>query len=123
MTDTLFVYGTLMPGHLRWDVLEPHALDWWPAAVEGRLYDTGRGWPAAVFAPGDDLVRGWAVALRPEVVEVVLIHLDAVEGVDRGLFRRVEVPLLGGEPATAYQLGTDPAALERIDDWTDRAEA
>jgi gamma-glutamylcyclotransferase (GGCT)/AIG2-like uncharacterized protein YtfP len=119
----LFVYGTLMPGHLRWAVLEPHAVSWRPAAVEGQLYDTGQGWPAAVFAPGDDLVRGWAVDLDPAVVDVVMAHLDVVEGVDQGLFRRVEVALLDGEPVVAYELGTSTDALTRIADWEGRAEA
>jgi gamma-glutamylcyclotransferase (GGCT)/AIG2-like uncharacterized protein YtfP len=123
MALPLFVYGTLMPGHLRWSVLEPHALSWRPAAVEGHLYDTGEGWPAAVFAPGEDLVRGWAVDLDPAVVEVVMAHLDEVEGVGHGLFRRVEVPLLDGEPVVAYELGTSPDALARIDEWTDRPES
>lgn len=123
MVRTLFVYGTLMPGHLRWGVLEPHATGWRPAAVEGHLYDTGQGWPAAVFVPGDDLVRGWAVDLRAEVAQVVLAHLDEVEGVDEGLFRRVEVALLGGEAAIAYELGTEPAALLRIGVWDGQAEA
>jgi gamma-glutamylcyclotransferase (GGCT)/AIG2-like uncharacterized protein YtfP len=120
---TLFVYGTLMPGHLRWGVLEPHAVGWRPAAAEGRLYDTGEGWPAAVFTSGDDLVKGWAVDLRPEVAEVVLAHLDAVEGVEEGLFTRVEVALLGGEPAVAYELGSDPSALVRIAVWDGQDEA
>src|SRR4051794_28689689 len=47
--DALFVYGTLMPGHLRWSMLAPHATDQRPATVPGTLYDTGNGWPAAVF--------------------------------------------------------------------------
>jgi len=122
MALPLFVYGTLMPGHLRWAVLEPHALSWRPAAVEGHLYDTGEGWPAAVFRPGEDLVKGWAVDLDPAVADVVLAHLDEVEGVEQGLFRRVEVALLDGEPAVAYELGTDPAALARIAEWTDQHE-
>ncbi len=123
MALPLFVYGTLMPGHLRWGVLEPHAVGWRPAAVEGHLYDTGHGWPAAVFLPGDDLVRGWAVDLRSDLVEVVMAHLDEVEGVADGLFRRVEVGLLGGERVVAYELGTDPGALARIEVWSDQAEA
>jgi gamma-glutamylcyclotransferase (GGCT)/AIG2-like uncharacterized protein YtfP len=120
---TLFVYGTLMPGHLRWGVLEPHAVGWRPAAAEGRLYDTGEGWPAAVFVPGDDLVRGWAVDLRPEVTEAVLAHLDEVEGVEEGLFTRVEVALLGGEVAVTYEMGSEPGALLRIAVWDGQAEA
>lgn len=123
MALSLFVYGTLMPGHLRWAVLEPHALSWRPAAVEGHLYDTGEGWPAAVFVPGEDLVRGWAVDLDPAVADVVMAHLDDVEGVDQGLFRRVEVALLDGEPVVAYELGTSPDALRRIQEWTDQVEA
>lgn len=123
MALPLFVYGTLMPGHLRWAVLEPQALGWRPAAVEGHLYDTGEGWPAAVFVPGPDLVRGWVVDLRPEVAEVVMAHLDEVEGVEHGLFRRVEVALLGGEPAVAYELVPDPAGLARIAEWDTQDEA
>lgn len=123
MALPLFVYGTLMPGHLRWPVLEPHALSWRPAAVEGRLYDSGEGWPAAVFTAGDDLVKGWAVDLDPAVADIVMAHLDEVEGVDQGLFRRVEVRLLDGEPVAAYELGTSPDALARIEEWTDQHEA
>jgi gamma-glutamylcyclotransferase (GGCT)/AIG2-like uncharacterized protein YtfP len=123
MALPLFVYGTLMPGHLRWPVLEPHALSWRPAAVEGHLYDSGEGWPAAVFTPGDDLVKGWAVELDQAVADVVMAHLDEVEGVDQGLFRRVEVRLLDGEPVVAYELGTSPVALARIAEWTDQHEA
>lgn len=123
MALPLFVYGTLMPGHLRWAVLEPHAVSWRPAAVEGHLYDTGEGWPAAVFTPGDDLVKGWAVDLDPAVADVVLAHLDDVEGVDRGLYRRVEVPLLDGDRVVAYELGTSPDAFARIAEWTDQDEA
>ena len=123
MALPLFVYGTLMPGHLRWAVLEPHAVSWRPTAVEGHLYDTGQGWPAAVFTPGEDLVRGWAVDLDPAVVDVVMAHLDEVEGVDAGLFRRVEVALLGGEAVVAYELGPAPDGLTRIPEWTDQHEA
>ncbi|HEX7135725.1 MAG TPA: gamma-glutamylcyclotransferase family protein [Iamia sp.] len=123
MALPLFVYGTLMPGHLRWPVLEPHALSWRPAAVEGHLYDTGEGWPAAVFTPGGDLVKGWAVDLDPGVAEVVMAHLDEVEGVAHGLFHRVEVTLLDGEAVVAYELSTSPAALARIADWEGHPEA
>lgn len=123
MAAPLFVYGTLMPGHLRWPVIEPHAVGWRPAAVEGRIYDSGEGWPAAVFAPGEDLVRGWAVDLDPDVADVVLAHLDAIEGMDRDLLARVDVALLGGEPAVAYQLQRGLDGFTRIDAWSDQDEA
>ena len=123
MAAPLFVYGTLMPGHLRWGVLEPHAVGWRPAAVEGQLYDTRQGWPAARFAPGPAVVRGWAVDLDPERATVVLAHLDEVEGVDEGLFARVEVALLGGEPAVAYEWAASLERLDPIAAWDAQAEA
>lgn len=112
-----------MPGHLRWGVIEPYAVGWRPAAVEGRLYDSGQGWPAALFAPGEDLVRGWAVDLDPDRAEVVMAHLDEVEGVALGLFARVEVALLGGEPVVAYQWASSPDGLTPIDAWDERSES
>ena len=48
----IFVYDTLMPGHLRWGLVEPHAVVHRPATVPGRLFDTGLGWPAAVLETG-----------------------------------------------------------------------
>ncbi len=123
MAAPLFVYGTLMPGHLRWPVIEPHAIGWRPAAVEGRIYDSGEGWPVAVFAPGEDLVRGWAVDLDPAVIDVVLAHLDEIEGMDRDLLARVDVALLGGEPAVAYQVQRSVEGFTRIDAWSDQDEA
>ncbi len=54
---------------------------------------------------------------------MVLAHLDEVEGVDEGLFARVEVALLGGEAAVAYELGTEPATFVRIAVWDGQAEA
>ena len=48
----VFVYGTLMPGRLRWPLIELQATGHRPAAVPGRLFDTGQGWPAALFDDG-----------------------------------------------------------------------
>lgn len=111
------MYGTLMPGHLRWPVLEPHALSYWPAASEGVLYDTGDGWPAAVFRPGDEVVRGWAVDLLPERAELVLAHLDEVEDIESELFRRVRIGLLAGEPSWSYESVVVQSAWTPIRAW------
>ncbi len=47
---TLFVYGTLQPGAVRWHYLEPFVADaGTPDSVDGQLFDTGCGYPAAVF--------------------------------------------------------------------------
>jgi hypothetical protein len=51
-------------------------------------------------------------------------HLDEVEGVEEGLFRRVGVTLLGGEAAISYELGPEvDDALSRIAVWDGQDEA
>ncbi|MDZ7732761.1 MAG: hypothetical protein U5R31_06250 [Acidimicrobiia bacterium] len=63
------VYGTLMPGHLRWPRIRSFVAAMTPAVVPGRLYDTGLGHPAAVFdvsgARDDPARRGWASTPAP----------------------------------------------------------
>jgi len=88
-----FLYGTLMPGHLRWGLIAPFAVSSRAARVDGQLYDTGRGWPAARFAAplgvapvaGPDAVEGatvpgWLVELAPTAAAALLAQLDEVEG-------------------------------------------
>ena len=60
----LFVYGTLMPGRLRWPILAPFARGHRPGVATGALYDSGNGWPVAVFGEGGE-------------VPGVLVELDA----------------------------------------------
>jgi gamma-glutamylcyclotransferase (GGCT)/AIG2-like uncharacterized protein YtfP len=102
----VFVYGTLLPGEARWDLLAPFARTVAAADARGQLFDTGRGYPAAIFdmslsdrLPGD-LVPGAHVAVPdgrwPELVEL----LDRVEG-EGTLYRRVRVVTTAG-PATSY---------------------
>lgn len=118
----LFVYGTLMPGHLRWPLLELNATGQRPARCRGRLYDTGRGWPAAVFDDGgrgdaDDQVPGVLVGLRPDVADAVLAELDVVEGVPDGHYRRVVVTTTEGDQAWAWTPVGTVDAMVRIDAW------
>ena len=116
MPTSVFVYGTLMPGHLRWEVLAPDAAEHGPASVDGVLWDTGRGWPALQVS--DDLLRGRPVAAVPGhlvrltegIAARVLAMLDEIEGVDRGLYRRVEADV-DGTWAWTYE------TLEPTDDW------
>lgn len=129
----LFVYGTLMPGHLRWPMLAPHATGRRPATARGRLYDSGKGWPVARLEvgapdpgrnadrPGED-VPGWVVDLRPEAMDDLLTVLDEMEGVDRGLYDRVLVEVDGGA-AWAYSTSAAVDALPRIAAWTDQPES
>ena len=55
----LFVYGTLLPGEERWELLEPFVVGpGSPDSVAGTLYDTGEGYPAASFEAGHSRVAG-----------------------------------------------------------------
>ena len=92
---SLFVYGTLMPGRLRWPILAPFAQGHRPADVDGRLYDSGNGWPVAVFGTGG-VVPGVLVDLLPERLDEALPILDAVEDTATDTLRRIIVTTLDG---------------------------
>jgi hypothetical protein len=47
----VFVYGTFMPGELRWPLLEPFAESVRSATTSGRIWDTGREFPTARSLP------------------------------------------------------------------------
>jgi gamma-glutamylcyclotransferase (GGCT)/AIG2-like uncharacterized protein YtfP len=120
----LFVYGTLRPGEVRWQHLEPFVVgEGFEASVGGELYDTGLDYPAAVFG-GDEQIFGRVYTLDEARVPEALAHLDEVEGAVRGLYERVEVQTASGDAVWAYQCG-DPALLcTRITggDWRQRAK-
>lgn len=132
----LFVYGTLMPGHLRWPLVAAHATAWEPAEVRGSLWDTGSGWPAAVLRPGDDdghtvevgFVPGWRIDLRPTAARSVVRTLDAVEGVSdpparHDRFVRVQVTPVGGAATVwAYSANVVEPTWRRIDRWAGHPE-
>ena len=86
--SSLFVYGTLMPGQQRWEVLAPfvHGAPE-PALVRGSLVDTGHGYPA--MFPGEAVVPGYLVRLRADSMVEALDVLDRVEGTATNLFERV----------------------------------
>lgn len=104
MTDppaALFVYGTLMPGQLRWPVLEPYSVATQLAQTAGRLWDTGSGYPAARFDPAAGDIPGVVVRIAPDRVADVILMLDGIEG-EGVLFRRVEIVTSAG-PAMSYE--------------------
>lgn len=123
MPTWVFVYGTLMPGHLRWDVLAPHVAEHRPATVDGTLWDTGRGWPALCVSAGARArpVPGHLVRLADHPAADVLAQLDEIEGVDRGLFRRVALDV-DGTPAWTYETLEPSDGWRSIDGWTTQAE-
>lgn len=84
---SLFVYGTLMPGQPRWEMLAPFVQgEPEPALARGALVDTGRGYPA--MFPGEAAVPGYLVQLKADSLTEALDLLDRVEGTATGLFER-----------------------------------
>lgn len=144
MPARLFVYGTLMPGHLRWGILAPHARDHRPATVRGTLYDTGQGWPSATFeGPGGPVagrgrvdpagsVPGWIVGLHEATAPTLLAQLDEIEGVVpdhhpegaslENRYRRRSVTTDEGEEAVAYEAAWVGPTWVPIERWTTQAE-
>lgn len=129
--DALFVYGTLMPGHLRWAMLAPHALDQRPATVPGMLYDTGQGWPAAVFGrtPTRRRIPGWVVWFPAETLAALLPRLDAMEDVgpvpdpELDPYVRIRVPIDSVTEAWAWHATRTHSRWRVIDAWMDQPEA
>src|SRR4051812_14226585 len=97
MTPTLlFAYGTLAP-----DGLEAAARGGWVAdSVRGRLFDLG---PYPALVDLDDPAAGWVQGYVRGVTPAELAgRLDAYEGVDDGLYRRVAATTRGGRRAWVY---------------------
>jgi gamma-glutamylcyclotransferase (GGCT)/AIG2-like uncharacterized protein YtfP len=123
VATSLFVYGTLMPGRLRWGLLAAVAVASRPDTVAGRLYDTGEGWPAARFhrpldaepleAGCEGSIPGWLIGVDPGALRSLLPVLDEVE---TG-FRRVRLRTGAGEEAWAYEVVERQAGWPAIDRW------
>lgn len=96
----LFVYGTTMPGHLRYPQIETFVAESTRDNVPGRLYDSGSGYPAAVFGAGLGTIEGYVLRLRPDRAAEALRALTEMEA---GLFHPVPVRTAGGVDATAYE--------------------
>jgi gamma-glutamylcyclotransferase (GGCT)/AIG2-like uncharacterized protein YtfP len=112
---SLFVYGTLMPGRLRWPLIAADVVRQLPSAIPGTLYDTGHGYPALVVG-GDRRVPGWLLQLS-ERAPTVLEELDVVEGPH---YRRTDVTTVDGVRALTYAYIGDPAGFTVLDGPWDR---
>ena len=86
----VFVYGTFIPGDVRWPLIADEVMVARRARVAGRLYDTGRGYPAARFG-GGRFIEGWVYELgsRGPALEAVLAELDDIEAVVLGLITSI----------------------------------
>ena len=114
----MFVYGTLMPGHVRWPLVEAYVDRRRRACVPGRLFDTGSGFPAALFGVGHDgaPVHGWVLTLRADEATAAVAVLDEIEG---SLYRQVRVTTADGEDAVAYEWVGSVDGLPDLDGrWT-----
>ena len=108
MVTELFVYGTLLPGDVRWSLLERYiAGEGTPDAVSGLLYDTGLDYPAAIFDEfATTFILGRRYSLRIDVIDEALRELDIEEDTVDGLYARVEVTTQNGTRCWAYAYGT-----------------
>ena len=82
MTERLFVYGTLQPGHANAHLLEAIGGSWQPASVVGTLYAKGwaatEGYPALVLEEDGEEVEGYVFS--SERLARHWERLDAFEG-------------------------------------------
>lgn len=89
MPQWLFAYGTLMPA----DREAAELSGWRRDAVRGRLFDLG---PYPALVDLDDPSAGWVEGfVRPVKADELVSRLDPWEGVDDGLYRRVETTTRG----------------------------
>ena len=95
----LFVYGTLMPGHEAWPIIEPDAERATHTTVAGLLFDTGAGYPAAVFGADGARITGSAITFHAARASAALERLDRYEGPE---YRRIVVDD-GHGPLYAYE--------------------
>ncbi len=120
-TDTYyFVYGTTMPGHLRYDAIEDFVAEATRTSVTGRLYDTRDGFPAAKFGGGQGTIEGYLLRMRPDRLSEAKRTFTEMEA---GLYEPVEVRAKDGTTATAFEWIGSVDGLERLDGIWNRPEA
>jgi gamma-glutamylcyclotransferase (GGCT)/AIG2-like uncharacterized protein YtfP len=96
----VFVYGTAMPNHLRYQQVEQFVAEATVDSVAGRLFDTNAGYPAATFGAGPDTIKGYLLRLRPDRVQEAMRTFTQMEG---GLYHPTTVTTAGGVQATAFE--------------------
>lgn len=111
----IFVYGTLMPGHVAYELVARWVRAARPATARGRLYHLPAGYPAFVADPEGAAVHGQVLSLAPDMPWG---PLDAYEDHDPAdpagsLYRREVLGVDGAGEVThawVYFLGLDREA-------------
>lgn len=117
--EYFFVYGTTMPGHLRYPLIEEFIAAATPDRVTGRLYDSGAGYPAAKFGGGIKMIEGFRLEIRPGREAEARRAFTAMES---GLFDPVTIRTEAGFEVTAYEWVDPVDGLEELDGRWDRPE-
>lgn len=114
-----FVYGTTMPGHLRYPLIEEFVAAATPDRVSGRLYDSGFGYPAAKFGGGQSWIDGYHLEIR-EGREAEARR--AFTSFESGLFDPVTMRTEAGVTVTAYEWIDSVEGFEELQGRWDRPE-
>lgn len=116
-----FMYGTMMPGHLRYPEIDDFIRSTTRDRVEGQIFDSGASYPVAKFDAGDTEVQGYLLRILPGKEADAARTIAELEG---NLFRPVTVETRGGTEAIAYEWVGSTEGLEELPDgvW-DRGEA
>jgi len=114
-----FVYGTTMPGHLRYKQIEDFVVATTRASVTGRMYDSRAGYPAAKFS-GQGTVEGYLLRIRPDRLSEAKRTFTEMEA---GLFEPVEVETKDGVAATAFEWIGSVDDLEQLSGMWNGPEA
>lgn len=125
----IFVYGTLMPGHVRGDIIPSEYFASPPVAARTRgkelfYYEYGH-FPIAVhsYVSGENqkIIKGQLLHIKSEHIKNVLSTLDEIEGVSSGLFRRIRTYVCtleaGGNVFLAHMYVASEVIAERIKDF------
>lgn len=111
------MYGTMMPGHLRYPAIDDFVASTARDRVAGRLFDN----PAAKFGAGDDEVEGYVLRIVPDRAAKAAETIAELEG---NLYRPVTVETRGGTTAVAYEfIGSAEGMEEPPDGVWDREES
>lgn len=122
--NRVFIYGTLIPGQVRWPYMASYVAHNEADNTPGLLYATPFGYPAARFdATGnlDRLIQGYTMTIHPHTLESCLAELDEIESAVTGLYHRVVIETGNGHHAWAYQygLGIDDLRLIESGSWVE----